>query len=74
MSDTAAATTEQLIDLSHRIRAGEEVSKEELAAAIKALRSDRYGSATAKKAKAKARATPVDLDSLFPSTGGGESD
>lgn len=73
MSDTAAATTEQLIDLSHRIRAGEEVSKEELAAAIKALRSDRYGSATAKKAKAKAKA-PVDLDSLFPSTGGGESD
>ena len=55
---------EKANDFRARIRAGEEVSKEELAKVFRALRSDRANAATVTEKK-KEKAAPIDLNSLF---------
>ena len=61
-------TVEQLEDLRSRIAAGEEFSKEELAASIMTLRAERANGISASKApagKPLVSTLPTDLNDLF---------
>ena len=61
-------TPDQINDLRHRVLAKEEVTEEELAAAIVALRQGRFTAATTSAAK-RTKAAPIDLDSALATLG-----
>lgn len=64
--------SERLNDLRQKVLAGEDVSIEEYTEIIQSLRAKRNGDlvqSAEKKAKAKAKADPIDLDTLFGELG-----
>ena len=72
---TDAERVTSINDMSARVIRGEDVSDEELAAAISNLRSTRSVAAkksptVKKKAAAKKSSIPLDLDDLFANLGG----
>lgn len=63
---------ERLNDLRQRVLAGEDISIAEYTEIIQSLRAKRHGDVTAsaeKKASAKTKAAPVDLDTLLSGLG-----
>lgn len=59
-------TPDTINDLRRRILAGEDIPPAELAEAILALRTARTGATIARAERAAAKASPIDLSSLFP--------
>lgn len=60
---------EQVNELNRRIRAGEDVSRDEMALVMDALRKQRATShESGEKRVAKANPQPLDLDALFEET------
>lgn len=70
---TEVLNPQQFDDLRKRHLKGEQLTREELRAAIAFLRQDRTAAAASAKASSKSKTVPIDINSLFQNVGNGNA-